>query len=285
MPALTHERCPRSRGRCLIWGCLLWRVDAVAGRGRRYPVRVGLTLSQRTAVIKQTARRYRRVDRVRKKVILDQWCALTGWHRDHTRKALREALTSKWVRPRTPRPPAYGEEVIAALRMVWAVLDAPAGKRRAPFMAEIVDRLRGRGELEISGEVRDRLVSMSAATIDRRLAGERARMRRAVDGPLENEARFVAQEPDPDPNLGGLEREQACPEETSNLTTTTRGPPRSERRARSSEQLLSRYALNPVTTHTTNYRVCGHSSLELRRHRHTGGGQIPPRRLRSSNSR
>jgi len=47
----------------------------------------------------------------------------------------------------------------------------------APFLAEIVDRLRACGELDISDEVGDRLVSMSAATIDRRLAGERARLR------------------------------------------------------------------------------------------------------------
>jgi hypothetical protein len=43
------------------------------------------------------------------------------------------------VRPHRPRPPIYRDEVIAALRTVWAVMAAPAGKRMAPFLAEIVD--------------------------------------------------------------------------------------------------------------------------------------------------
>src|SRR5664279_2755123 len=47
----------------------------------------------------------------------------------------------------------------------------------APFLPEIVDRLRAVGELKVDDDVRDRLVSISAATIDRRLAGDRARLR------------------------------------------------------------------------------------------------------------
>lgn len=63
------------------------------------------------------------------------------------------------------------------MRLVWAVMDAPAGKRVAPFLPEIVDRLRAVNELTISDAVRDQLVAMLAATIDRRLAGDRARLR------------------------------------------------------------------------------------------------------------
>jgi hypothetical protein len=82
------------------------------------------------AVTKAIATRYRRSDRAGKETILDELCALAGWHRVHARKALRQALTPRVVRPRRLRPPVYGQEVIAALRVVSAMMDASVGKRR-----------------------------------------------------------------------------------------------------------------------------------------------------------
>jgi hypothetical protein len=53
----------------------------------------------------------------------------------------------------------------------------PAGKRLAPMLNELVAVLRHFGELVIGEDTAALLVSMSAATIDRRLAGERAKHR------------------------------------------------------------------------------------------------------------
>lgn len=142
---------------------------------RAYAQWMRLTLAQRRAITETTATRYQAASKRGKGLILDELCANTGWHRSHARKALRAALQPKIVTPRSPGPVKYGPDVIAALTSCWAVLGMPAGKRLAPMLGELVTVLRHFGELTIDNDTAALLVSMSAATIDRRLADERAR--------------------------------------------------------------------------------------------------------------
>src|SRR6478609_7226065 len=147
---------------------------------------MGLTLAERRAVTEATAIRYSRADKRTKSVNLDELCATTGWHRNHARRALTSAVQPKVVSPRCRRPPRYGPDVIAALAVCWMVLGMPAGKRLAPMLGELVAVLRHFGELVISDDTAALLVSMSAATIDRRLAPERRKRQhrgRAVTKP------------------------------------------------------------------------------------------------------
>ena len=130
----------------------------------------------RRAITRGQALKYRSASRVGKGEILDSVCGVTGLNRDYARRALRQALTPRVVRPRPPRAPKYDATVVAALEKCWAVLNAPAGKRLAPSLAELVPVLRRHGELAVSDETAALLIGMSAATIDRRLAGARSKL-------------------------------------------------------------------------------------------------------------
>jgi len=131
---------------------------------------------ERRAVTKQMAKRYVRASRQEKGQMLDELCALTGWSRRHARRALAGALHAPVEPVRQPRQRIYGEEVLMPLRIVWATLGGPSGKRLAPFMSEAVQALERHGELSLDLQVRAKLLRMSSATIDRALAPERARL-------------------------------------------------------------------------------------------------------------
>lgn len=135
-----------------------------------------LSMATRQAITKAQAARYRSGSRAVKTEILDSVCAVTGFNRDYARRALTQALRPRVVRPGAPRPPKYDARVVAALEKCWAVENAPAGKRLAPVLRELVPVLRRWGEPDIDEDTAALLIGMSAATIDRRLAPARSRL-------------------------------------------------------------------------------------------------------------
>lgn len=140
---------------------------------------MGLSMAERLAVSKEVAKRYSKASKKEKGRLLGELCILTGWSRRQARRSLHHAVHG--VAPpagRPPRRPAiYGADLQDALVKVWATLGGICGKRLAPFMAEIVEVLVRCGELTLTDAQREPLCTMSAATIDRRLAPERARLR------------------------------------------------------------------------------------------------------------
>jgi hypothetical protein len=137
---------------------------------------VPLSMEEKHAVSRQLTDRYHKAGRRGKGEMLDTLCSVCGYTRDHAARLLR-AGPPKRERPR-PRHRArtYDADVLFAQRQVWATLDGVCGKRLAAAMPDVVAAMERFGELMISHEVHDKLLSISPATIDRLLAPDRARL-------------------------------------------------------------------------------------------------------------
>ena len=113
--------------------------------------------------------RYRSGNREVKKRILDEFCETTAMHRKAAIRLLNQSGELKAGKDKRGRPRQDGPEVVAALAKVWEAGDRMSGKLLAAVMADLIDALERHEELQVSPEIRQRLIEMSPATIDRRL--------------------------------------------------------------------------------------------------------------------
>jgi hypothetical protein len=74
---------------------------------------------------------------------------------------------------RKPRQGIYDNLVVTALIAIWYIMDCICGKRLAPVLRDIIPLLEKHNEIRLEKETRLKLLSISAATIDRLLKHER----------------------------------------------------------------------------------------------------------------
>ncbi len=100
--------------------------------------------------------------------MLDEFVAIAGCHRKHAVRLLGQC---DQIRARTaPKGQRiYDEAVRQALIVVWEASDRICGKRLKAALPSMVDSLERHGHLALSPDVRERLLTASAATIDRLL--------------------------------------------------------------------------------------------------------------------
>jgi len=118
--------------------------------------------------------RYRRASKNGKSRILDEVVALAQCHRKTAIRLLQESDTGSSVPVRVDRR-LYNEAVREALTILWEASDRICGKRLKAIIPSLVDAMESRGHLKLDAFVRERLLSISPATIDRLLAPVRSR--------------------------------------------------------------------------------------------------------------
>jgi hypothetical protein len=116
--------------------------------------------------------RYQQASKDDKTKVLDEFVAVAGCHRKHAIRLLNascDAAAAVAVRSRR----TYDEAVREALIVLWEAADRICGKRLKAVLPSLVAALEQHGHLVLDAAVRQRLLTASAATIDRLLAGVR----------------------------------------------------------------------------------------------------------------
>src|SRR5215468_6321712 len=120
------------------------------------------------------APRYVHASRREKGQLLDEFCAITGYTRKHALVLLGDPPAEDRPRRVGGRPLSYGPAEVALLRVCWSATDGICSKRLAPFLPELLDRLRKWHALRhVSAETIERVAPMSPSTIDRAPASSR----------------------------------------------------------------------------------------------------------------
>jgi hypothetical protein len=160
---------------------------------------MGLTLKEKRAWIGEIAPRYRQSDKKSKTRILDEFVQATGYNRKYAVHILTQWGKETWLtvngkpvklkavpagnrtgkakrRKGGGRKPVYGPEVIDALRQVWAFFWFQCGKLLAPLMREQMPFIAAWTAFGITAEIREKLMTISPATIDRALKEDRKKL-------------------------------------------------------------------------------------------------------------
>ena len=132
-----------------------------------------VSLVTRREVLEALGERYRNAGRPAKARILDELVAITGYHRKHAIRVLDGAKQWAAFGPAPGRSRVYGEAVREALILVWEAADRICGRRLRAVVRGFVESMERHGHLRLDPLVREKLLSVSPATIDRLLRAVR----------------------------------------------------------------------------------------------------------------
>jgi hypothetical protein len=120
---------------------------------------------------------YLKAHKAEKGLILDQFVAATGYHRKYAIHLFENGLPRPSRRSRKGQV-RYGPDVVWALTKVWEACGGICALRLKPFLPEMIEVLERTAELALEPEVKELLLQMSVATINRKLKPARRQLKR-----------------------------------------------------------------------------------------------------------
>ena len=152
----------------------------LAGNDRSRPraAAAGNDRQRRGAALDAARRRYRGLSVIGKRRLLDELQELTGYHRKSLLRLLNRPEPVAVAEPGgsllQPDKPhhrrRYGPEVLEALVPLWEASDRLCGKRLQALLPLLVESLESHGHLSLEPAVRESVLAISSATIDRLLS-------------------------------------------------------------------------------------------------------------------
>jgi len=140
--------------------------------------------------LKRYRQRYAKADRAGRSGLLDEFCALTGYHRKYAISLLRQPADSR-APGSTPRRrgETYSEASIRALECIWKAAGYPWSVRLKAMVPQWLPwaRQHVRG---LTPEVEAEVLRISARQIDRRLEEKKRRRKRRLYGRTKPGARY-----------------------------------------------------------------------------------------------
>ena len=130
----------------------------------------GISAQARLELFQALRERYREASRREKGRILDEFVAVAKCHGKHAVRLLGRPGEESTTFATAPGRRVYDEAVREAPVVLWEVSDRICGKRLKAVATGLLGAMECHGHLALDAEVRERLVSVNAATIDRLLA-------------------------------------------------------------------------------------------------------------------
>jgi hypothetical protein len=127
----------------------------------------------------QLIKRYCKASKKERSLILDEFVKTTGYNRKYASTILSGKQKRVKGPIRRPRKARYGDEEARALLELWELFDGIYSKRLRAAMDVELPRLYCTGLLQVSSECYEKLMQVSAATIDRLLEGRRPQVRKS----------------------------------------------------------------------------------------------------------